>query len=53
MTGELNFFDLLGTKNGNVKMVIINQAGHFPYREHPEVFNADLIHFIEYWNEHR
>jgi len=53
MTGELNFFDLLSTKNRNVKMVIINQAGHFPYREHPEVVNADLIHFIKYWNEHR
>jgi hypothetical protein len=31
-------------------MIIINEAGHFPYREHPEQFNADLNTFIEFWN---
>jgi 2-hydroxy-6-oxonona-2,4-dienedioate hydrolase len=50
MKGELNFFDLLGSNNPRVKMIIINEAGHFPYREHPETFNADLIHFIQYWS---
>jgi hypothetical protein len=30
--------------------VILNEAGHFPYREYPEQFNADLIEFIDYWN---
>ena len=31
-------------------MIVINEAGHFPYREHSELFNADLIHFIDFWN---
>jgi pimeloyl-ACP methyl ester carboxylesterase len=50
MRGELGFFDIVGSKNPRVKMIIINEAGHFPYREHPEQFNADLNTFIEFWN---
>jgi pimeloyl-ACP methyl ester carboxylesterase len=53
MRGELGFFDIVGAKNPRVKMVIVNEAGHFPYREHPEQFNADLIHFIDFWSSHR
>ena len=50
LRSELGFFDIVGTTNPRVKMVVINEAGHFPYREHPEQFNADLMHFIDYWN---
>lgn len=50
MRGELGFFDLVGARNPRVKMVVVNEAGHFPYREHPEQFNADLTHFIDFWN---
>ncbi len=50
MRGELGFFDIAGAQNPRVKMILINEAGHFPYREHPEQFNADLLHFIDYWN---
>ena len=50
MRSELGLFDILGAKNPRVKMVIVNDAGHFPYREHPEQFNADLIDFIDFWN---
>lgn len=53
MRGELGFFDLVGTKNARVKMIVVNDAGHFPYREHPELFNADLVHFIDFWNNRR
>lgn len=53
MRGELGFFDLVGAKNPRVKMVVVNEAGHFPYREHPEQFNADLMHFIDFWNSHQ
>jgi pimeloyl-ACP methyl ester carboxylesterase len=49
MRGELGFFDIVGAKNPKVKLVIINEAGHFPYREHPEQFNATLTHFIDFW----
>lgn len=47
MRGELAFFDIVGAKNPRVKMIVINEAGHFPYREHPEQFTADLTSFIE------
>ena len=50
MRDELNFFDTLGRDNPKVKMILINEAGHFPYRDHPEQFNADLMHFIDFWN---
>jgi len=52
MRGELGLFDILGTRNRNVQMIIVNEGGHFMYREHPELFNADLINFVEFWNQH-
>ena len=53
LRGELGLFDIIGAKNAKVKMVVVNQAGHFPYREHPEEFNADLIGFIDFWNSRK
>jgi pimeloyl-ACP methyl ester carboxylesterase len=50
MRGGIAFFDMVGAKNPRVKLIVINDAGHFVSREHPEQFNADLIQFIEYWN---
>jgi pimeloyl-ACP methyl ester carboxylesterase len=50
MRGALAFFDIVGAKNPRVKFMILNDAGHFVIREQPEQFNADLIEFIEYWN---
>lgn len=50
MRGELGLFDILGTKNRNVQMIIVNEGGHFMYREHPALFNADLINFVDFWN---
>jgi pimeloyl-ACP methyl ester carboxylesterase len=49
MKGELGFFDIVGAKTARVKMIVVNEGGHFMYREHPEQFNADLIAFIEFW----
>ncbi len=40
----------LGGKNPKISMIIMNAAGHFPYREHPDEFNAYLTTFIETWN---
>ena len=51
MRGELGLFDILGTKNRNVQMIIVNEGGHFMYREHPELFNQDLINFVDFWNK--
>ncbi len=47
--GELDFFEIIGTKNPRVKMTIVNKGGHFMYREHPEQFNQDLAAFIAFW----
>jgi 2-hydroxy-6-oxonona-2,4-dienedioate hydrolase len=52
MRGGMSLFDLIGAKNPRVKLIVINDAGHFVFREQPEQFNADLIEFIEYWNSH-
>ena len=51
LKGCTAFSHTLGENNLNVKTVIYNQAGHFPYREYPELFNADLKSFIDYWND--
>jgi pimeloyl-ACP methyl ester carboxylesterase len=51
LEGCVAFSHTLGANNPNVKTIIYNQAGHFPYREYPELFNSDLISFIEYWND--
>jgi pimeloyl-ACP methyl ester carboxylesterase len=52
MRRELGFFDIVGARNRRVTLVVINEAGHFPYREHPEQFNAELSQFIEFWRNH-
>jgi 2-hydroxy-6-oxonona-2,4-dienedioate hydrolase len=49
MKGELGFFDIVGAKSTRVKMIVVNEGGHFMYREHPEQFNADLMSFIDFW----
>ena len=51
LKGCVAFSHTLGTSNPNVKTIIYNQAGHFLYREYPDLFNADLISFIDYWND--
>lgn len=51
--GGLGMFDIMGAKNPNVQMIIINHAGHFVFRDQPGEFDSDLTHFIEYWNHHQ
>jgi len=43
-------YDILAGKHPNVRLHIINKAGHFFWREHPDEFTYDLISFIEYWD---
>jgi len=52
LRGELGLYDIIGAKNTRVQMDVINDGGHFMYREHPLLFNNDLIHFIEFWEQH-
>jgi len=49
MKGCMSLFDTLGARNGKVKLIAYNQAGHFPYRELPEQFNSDLADFVRFW----
>jgi 2-hydroxy-6-oxonona-2,4-dienedioate hydrolase len=42
----LLLFDLLCKTVPNIRMHIFNQAGHFPYREHPEEFDSLVTSFV-------
>jgi len=53
MRGELGFFDIVSARNPRVQMIVVNEAGHFPYREHPEQFTADVTQFVEFWSSAR
>jgi 2-hydroxy-6-oxonona-2,4-dienedioate hydrolase len=44
----LELFDVIGAKNSNVQMVIINKAGHEQVREQPEEFNYHVYDFINH-----
>jgi pimeloyl-ACP methyl ester carboxylesterase len=46
MRSELAMFDILGSHQGRVQLAIMNESGHFPYREHPKLFTADVDSFI-------
>ena len=52
MKNGVAFYNILAAKHPNVRMLIVNKAGHFHFREYPEEFNANVIHFIDYWNAH-
>ena len=49
MRSEFALLDILGTGKARVKFVVVNEAGHFPYREHPRQFAAEVADFIEFW----
>jgi 2-hydroxy-6-oxonona-2,4-dienedioate hydrolase len=42
-------YDIIGEKNPKVRMITVNKAGHFHFREYPEEFNYNVINFINYW----
>ena len=45
----LALFDMISEKNSRTRMLIVNNAGHFHYREHPEEFDRNVINFITAW----
>ncbi len=45
-------FEQVATKNRRAKLVILNDSGHFMYREHVDRFNRDLIGFLDHWKDH-
>jgi len=44
-------FDVLGEKNPRVRMLIVNKAGHYHFREYPEEFNHNVIRFLCNWED--
>ena len=45
----LDYWKRLGIRAG----VLMNEAGHFPYREHPRQFAAEVDGFISFWRDFR
>lgn len=45
----LALFDMIAEKNPRSRMLIVNNAGHFHYREHPEEFARNVINFVMAW----
>ncbi|OFV82766.1 MAG: hypothetical protein A2W26_03275 [Acidobacteria bacterium RBG_16_64_8] len=50
MKGALALYDLIAAKTPNVRLLISQGGGHFPYRLHREEFNQNLMNFIDFWN---
>jgi len=42
-------FEMLSQTNPNVRMLVVNRAGHFHYREYPQEFNHNVTQFIRFW----
>jgi pimeloyl-ACP methyl ester carboxylesterase len=47
----MSLYDVLAAKNPRVQLMMTNKAGHFSYRERPEVFNQVVINWINSWRE--
>jgi len=45
----LTLFDMIAEKNARSRMLIVNNAGHFHYREHPDEFVRNVINFVTAW----
>jgi pimeloyl-ACP methyl ester carboxylesterase len=52
LKGAMGMFDILGAKDPNVQMFVLNDAGHFVFRDQVQEFDSDLTNFIEYWSQH-
>lgn len=40
-------FDIIAAQNPKAKMFVVNRGGHFNFREYPEEFNHNIIHYID------
>jgi pimeloyl-ACP methyl ester carboxylesterase len=45
----LALFDMIAENNKRARMFIVNDAGHFHYREHPQEFARNVGEFISNW----
>jgi pimeloyl-ACP methyl ester carboxylesterase len=42
----LGLFDMIAERNKRARMFVVNDAGHFHWREHPQEFARNVINFI-------
>lgn len=47
VAGAYEMFETISAHQRQTALHLINEAGHFPYREHPERFNALLAGFVD------
>ncbi len=40
-------FDIIAAQNPKAKMFVVNKGGHYNFREYPEEFNYNVIHYID------
>jgi pimeloyl-ACP methyl ester carboxylesterase len=43
----MKLFDVIARKTARLKLHILNEGGHFSFRERPEEFNRVIIEFVE------
>jgi 2-hydroxy-6-oxonona-2,4-dienedioate hydrolase len=43
--------DLIAEKNPHVRMIVVDKAGHFPFREYPEDFVSKVTDFFDHPND--
>jgi 2-hydroxy-6-oxonona-2,4-dienedioate hydrolase len=41
-------YDAIAEKNPRVRMITVDKAGHFPFREYPEDFVSEVTNFIDH-----
>ena len=46
LDGGVEMFQMFARHDRRTQLHLINQSGHFPFREHPERFNALLARFV-------
>jgi 2-hydroxy-6-oxonona-2,4-dienedioate hydrolase len=46
---SMALYDILGEHNPSVQSLIMNNVGHFPFREKPDEFNYAVTRFINAW----
>jgi len=50
LTNGVALYEILAARHPNVRLQIVNNAGHFNFREYPDEFNHTVMAFIDYWN---
>jgi len=44
-----DLYDVMAQQNPKVRMITVNKAGHFHFREYPDEFNYNITGFIDFW----